>query len=103
MKCSLDRMFDYLHVSLSREFPNYLYHLKVSEVRKSFYAQIRKKRGKILGDSRKELFEDVKNITENVYNNYARSCNKITFNYFLYYKLIRNYGNFHFHFLVIRN
>ena len=99
-------MFDDFQLSLSREFPSYLYHVKVSEVRKSFYILIRKKRGKILGDSRKELFENVKNITENVYNNYARNCNKITItinDYFPYCKLIRNYENVHFHFLVIRN
>ena len=80
MECSLERMFDDLQLSLSREFPGYLYHVKVSEVRKSFYVLIRKKRGEILGDSREELFENVKNITENVHNNYARNCNKITYN-----------------------
>ena len=46
MECSLDRMFDHLQLSLSGEFPSYLYHLKVSEVRKSFYVRIRKKEEK---------------------------------------------------------
>ena len=53
----LDRMFDDLQLSLSREFPVYLYLVKGSEVRKSFYVLIGKKREKILGDSRKELFD----------------------------------------------
>ena len=46
---TVDRMFDDLQLSLSRELPGYLYHFKVSEVRKSFYVLIRKKRGTILG------------------------------------------------------
>ena len=98
MEFSLDRMFDDLQLSLSREFPSYLYHVKVSEVRKSFYILIRKKRGSILGESRKELFENVKNIAGNVYNNYVKNFNKILYNYCPYCKLIRNYGNFRFSF-----
>lgn len=64
MQSSFDRMFDDLQFSSSRGFPGYLYHVKVSEVGNSFYVLIRKKRAKILGDSRKKLFENIKNITQ---------------------------------------
>lgn len=56
----VDRMFDDLQLSLSRELPGYLYYFKVSEVRKSFYVLIRKMTGTILGASWKEIFENVK-------------------------------------------
>ena len=61
MQSSFDRMFDDLQFSSSRGFPGYLYHVKVSEVGNSFYVLIRTK---ILGDSIKKLFENIKNITQ---------------------------------------
>ena len=55
MECSLDRMFDDLQFSLSREFPSYLYHVKVSEVRKPFYVLIRKKRLNFMGQKERAI------------------------------------------------
>ena len=81
MQCQLDKMFDDLQSSLFREFSNYLYCVKVSEGRKSFYVLIRKKEEKIFGDSRKDLLQNVKNITENILDNYARICDKIIISY----------------------
>lgn len=49
MECQLDKMFDDLQSSLFREFSNYLYCVKVSEGRKSFYVLIRKKEEKFSG------------------------------------------------------
>ena len=49
MECQLDKMFDDLQSSLFREFSSYLYCVKVSEGRKSFYVLIRKKEEKFSG------------------------------------------------------
>ena len=103
MENALDSMFEDLQSSLSDEFSNLLCHVKVSQVKKIFLCIDKKKRGKVLGDKRKELFDRVKIISENIYNSYARNNVNITYNYFRYCKLIRNYGNFDFHFLVIKN
>ena len=63
---------------------------------------IRKKRGKIFESKRDEMFRTLQNITESIYQNYSRNYPEITYNYFPYFKLIRNYGNYHFHFLAMR-
>ena len=47
MEAVLDRMFNDLELSIVREMPQYF--VKVSQVKKSFYALVRKPRGKILG------------------------------------------------------
>lgn len=46
MENALDSMFEDLQSSLSDEFSNLLYHVKVSQVKKSFYVLIRKKEEK---------------------------------------------------------
>ena len=48
------------------------------------------------------MFRPIQNIAESTYQNYSRNYPEITSTYFPYFKLIRNYGNYHFHFLVIR-
>ena len=45
----------------------------------------------------------MKDISENIYNNNARNNNDMTLRYFSCCRLIRMYGNYRFHFLVIRN
>ena len=50
-------MFDDLQFSLSREFPSYLYHVKVSEVKKPFYVLIRKKEVKLYGTKGKSYLK----------------------------------------------
>ena len=52
------------------------------------------------------MFDQVKDTSGNMYNNYARNNNDITYivlTYFPYCSLIGNYGNYHFHFLMIRS
>ena len=56
---------------------------------------IRKKPGKILDDKWPELFEQVKNISENIHNNYSRKNEFIKMKYIPYCHLIRNFGNYH--------
>ena len=46
MDSLLDRMFDDLKISLHREFLSYIYYVKVSEVRQSFYVLIKKREEK---------------------------------------------------------
>ena len=99
----VDDMFDDLGNNFSDLFSSLLYFVKVSQVKKLIYILIRKKRGKILGDKRQELFEQVKNISEGIYNNYSGKAEFIKMNYFPYCGLIRNFSNYHFLFLVIRN
>ena len=45
----------------------------------------------------------MKDISGNIYNNNARNNNDMTLRYFSCCRLIRMYGNYRFHFLVIRN
>ena len=99
----VDDMFDDLGNNFSDLFSSLVYFVKVSQVKKLIYILIRKKRGKILGDKRQELFEQVKNISKGIYNNYSGKAEFIKMNYFPYCRLIRNFSNYHFLFLVIRN
>lgn len=57
----------------------------------------------MFGDERKQIFDQVKGISENTYNNYARNNIDITLRYLTYCWPIGNYGNYHFHFRFIRN
>ena len=57
MECQFDKMFDDLQSSLFREFSSYLYCVKVSEGRKSFYVLIRKKEEKFSGIVEKIYFK----------------------------------------------
>ena len=49
-----------------------------------------------------KLFEIVENTTKNIYHNYARDCSDLRYSFLPYFKLVRNFGDYHFHFLVIR-
>lgn len=49
----------------------------------------------------KIIKQNVQNIAESIYQNYSRNFPEITYGYFPYFKFIRNYGNYHFHFLII--
>lgn len=74
--------------------------VKISEVRGSFDVLIKKVRGKIIGDNMKRLFEDIKYLSEKIYMQFADLSN--SFPYFPCFKLRRYYGNYQYHFLVIR-
>ena len=50
----------------------------------------------------KIIKQNVQNIAESIYQNYSRNFPEITYGYFPYFKFIRNYGNYHFHLLIIR-
>ena len=98
-----DNMFEDLQNSFSIQFSNLFYNMQVSQVKDSFYVLFRIKQWKVSGDKRKQMFDHIKDVSENIYNNCARNNNDITLRYFPYCRLIRNYENYYFHFLVIRN
>ena len=87
---ALDSMFEDLETSLTKEFP---YHLvKVSQVKKYFYVLIRRRRGNILNETRKQLFGIAENVSKSIYYNHCRNYKDLTYNFFPYFKFIRNYG-----------
>ena len=95
----LDRFFDRLEFSFRREFSHFV--IKVSQVKGSFYVLVKKPRRKILGDNLKNLFDEVKYISERIYHKFADDCKEFRYNYFPYFKLVRCYGNYQYHFLVV--
>ena len=68
-------MFEDLQKSIFEEF---LYYVRVSQVKRSFFVLIRKKRGKIFGSRRDEMFRTVQNIAESIYQSYSRNYPEIT-------------------------
>ena len=96
----LDRFYENLEFNMQREFSRYI--VKVPQVRGSFYVLIKKPKGKILGDSLKNLFEDVKYISERVYKKFSNQSNRFKYKFFPYFKLVRSHGSYQYHFLVVR-
>ena len=58
----LDRFHESIEKSLKQKF--WMYTVKVSQVKGSFYALTRKPRGKILNEDLKNMINHVKNISE---------------------------------------
>ena len=88
----LDRFFESLEFNFHREFSRYI--IKVSKVKGSFYVLVKKPRGKILGDDLRNLFRDVKYISEKVYSKFADYSKSFRFGYFPCCKPVRCYGNY---------
>ena len=63
----------------------------------------KKKRGKVLGEQQLKLFETVKDISKGMYKDYSQRSQYIIMNYFPYFCLLKNYSNYYFHVLVIKN
>ena len=100
MEDLLYRFFENLELHLQRKIPRY--NVKVSQVKGSFYALERKHRGKILNNDLKILFKHVKSISNKMYDKFSENSSMFRYNFFPYFKLVRCYGNYHYHFLVIR-
>lgn len=96
----LDRFFKELESSLWPEFPRYT--VKVSQLKGSFFALVEKARVKNLNDDRKCLYDNVKCISENIYQKYAEYSRDHSYGYFPFFKLVKGYGNYHYHFLVAK-
>lgn len=88
-----------MEFSFQRAFSRYI--INVSEVNGFFNVLVKKPRGKILG-GQFEKFIWRKFISERIYKKFAEDCNAFLKNYFPYFKLVRCYGNYHYHFLVVR-
>ena len=67
-----------------------------------FFVLIKRRRGNILGEEKKLLFNSLKRITEDIYNRYSSFLKSFEREYFLDFKLVKSYGNYHFHFLVVK-
>ena len=100
MKGLLDRFYDTMEFCMKQKFDRYI--VKVSQVNGSFYVQLRKARGRILGDDYRFMIENVKYISENIYRSFARRSSYFVYKFFPYFKLVRCCGNYQFHFLVVR-
>ena len=95
-----DRFFEDMEAAVNSRFPDYFD--KVSELNGTFFVLIKLPRGKIFGFRRKVLFDDLKKVTEDVYNKYPERSFKFRMSHFPYFKLVKSYGGYHFHFLVVK-
>ena len=100
MENLLDSFFDKLEQTFKNKSSDYI--VQVSEVKGSFYVLIRKPRGKILNENLVDMFDSVKSLSEKIYSEYAELSTAFRYRYFPYVKLIRCYGNYQYHFLVVR-
>ena len=100
MEDLLDRFYETMEFSMKQKFNRYI--VKLSQVKGSFYVLIRKPRGKILGDDLRFMIENVKYLAEKIYRNFARHSSDFRYKCFPYFKLVRCYNNYRYHFLVVR-
>ena len=96
----LDRFFEQLVSSLSCRFPRYI--VKVSQVKGSFFILVKKPRGKILNGDLKYLCNNALLISESIYKKYVEDSKDFSYGYFPYFKLVKCYGNYHYHFLAVK-
>ena len=73
MESTLGKMFEDLQKSTREEFFDLLHYVRVSQVKGSFFFVDQKKRGKIFGRRRDEMFRPIQNIAESTYQNYSRN------------------------------
>ena len=100
MEALLNRFYENMEFSLKRKFSRYI--VKVSQVKGSFYILIRKPTGKILNEDLNFLFENVKCNSEKIYRKFAENSSSFRYKFFPYFKLVRCYGSYQYHFLVAR-
>ena len=96
----LDRFFEELESHLQGKFPRYI--VKVPQLNGSFFVLLKRPRGKILGNNRTFLYGTVQRLSEDIYKEFARDSTEFSHNYFPYFKLVKCYGNSHYHFLVVK-
>ena len=96
----LDRFLEELVACLKPKFQRNI--VKMSQLNGSFFVLVKRPRGKILNDNKTFLYDTVQRLSEDIYKNYADNCTKFSHNYFSYFKLVKCYGNYHYHFLVVK-
>ena len=100
MDSLLDRFYEDVDFAVKNKFRENI--VKLSELNSSFFVLIKRYRGKILAERQKFLFDNLKEITENVYKEYVLKWKEFERDYFLYFKLAKSYINYQFHFVVIK-
>ena len=100
MEDLLHRFYEAMEFSMKQKFNRYI--VKVSQVKESFYVLMRKSRGKILGDDLRFMIENVKYISEKIYTSFVRHSSDFRYKFFPYFKLVRCYSSYQYHFLVVR-
>ena len=100
MDALLDRFYEDVDFAVKNKFRKYI--VKVSELNSSFFVLIKRYRGKILGEWQKFCFDNLKEITKNVHKEYALKSKEFARDYVPYFKLVKSYGSYQFHFLVIK-
>ena len=61
------------------------YYVKVSQLNSSFFVLVKRRRGKILGEKGLYLFDKLKRISEDVYDEYVKFSKIFEQEYFLYF------------------
>ena len=92
----LDRFYEDIEYAVKSKFREY--YVKVSQVNSSFFVLIKLRRGKILCEKRKILFDSLERISEEIYYKYSDLSNRFEQEYFPYFKLVKSYDSYHFHF-----
>ena len=100
MDAMLDRFFEEVERNCKEHFKQY--HVEVSEMNGSFFVLAKRRRGKILGEQQKLLFDTLKKLTEDTYLKFSNMSSIFEKSYFPYFRLVKSYGNFHFHVLVVK-
>ena len=85
MENLLDSLFDKLEQTFKNKFSDYI--VKV---------------GKILNKNLVDMFDSVKSLSEKICFEHAELSTTFRYRYFPCVKLIRCYGNYQYHFLVVR-
>ena len=97
----LEEMSNDLLDNIKKHFPEEFYIIESKGG--SFYLMIRKKRGKIVSENRKKMFDKIEDICNCIYNDYSQRQDFILRNYFRYFRLLKHYSNYHFHFLILKH
>ena len=89
MESALDKMFKDFQKSIPEEFFDRLYYVRVSQVKVCWsICWSEKKEVKYLVVGKMKCLGLYKNVAEIIYQNYCRNYPEITYNYFLYFKLV---------------
>ena len=89
-----------MEFNIQREF--YRYHVKVLQVKVLFYVVIRKPRGEILGETFKDMTDDVKYISEKVYRKFSEQSSRFRYKYFPYLNWLGGVAAINIIFLVVK-
>ena len=101
---NIENVLDVFYKKLESVFRDifYKYIVIVCQIKSSFHAFIGKKRGKILHENLKCLLRQVKNTSKIFMMNFLKNQKNFVISFFHYFKLVCCYGNYQYHFLVVK-